>query len=326
MKEGTLYRHILGNAWKLTWRNRALWVLGLLSVFWGGIGAYQPFNRALENVGPTISERLIQGRGAGWIPQLSNFTPGSLATLAVFLLITLALLGGFIVLVTSARGGLIFALARRHENRPAQLRVALRRGAEVFWPLLGIGIITRLDIPLYIYLLNSIVSGPAAPAQLFLYVSVFVVVTVISIILGLLGIYASALVVLEGVPFLSALSQSIRLFARNWLVSLELALILYVINLLVGIAILAGLFAAGIPFVLLGLIFTSLKVPGGLMTVIIPAAILGILLLIVAGAIFVTFQYAAWVLLYLRIRETRAVAKIVRLTSRFAHILHRRIA
>lgn len=323
MKGGTLYRHILRDAWKLTWKHKALWILGFLAVFWGDLGAYQSFNRTFESLSPTFQNRFpaIDAFRAS----LFVFEDGRFVFNLFLVLLVLMVLAAFFVVVTAGRGGLILSIMHKKEKEKITLRQALTSGATHFWPLLAIFVLTRIDIPIYLLLLGPIVSAPASVSNLLIYMLAFTGVTLISLTLSFLGIFASAFIVLEKMPLFEAIKASLRLFKKHWLISLEFALILYFVSLAVGMAVLLCLFIIAVPFLLLGVIVGLLQLQWATWLLLISAVVVYLAFLLVAGSVFVTFQYAAWVLLYLRLHESNAVAKIMRLTSRFSHVFHRRL-
>lgn len=322
MQEGTLYRHILKDALHITWKYKLLWALGFLAAFWGNVGAYHSVNSALEYVGPSLSAR-IPAESLSSIP-LELFTTGSLVLIVFLIFILLALAVLFTVIVISARGGLIYTIVENKQGQRPGLTKSLHKGVSVFWPLLGIGILARLDLPLYFWLFNSLAASDTS-AGVVLFILAFVAVTIISLVLSLLGVYASALVILEQVSFTQAIREAIQLFREHWLVSLEMALILYLVSIVVGLGVLISLFILAVPFLLLGLIAALTGSSVVLWIVLIPAILVYIAFLVLAGSAFVTFQYSAWILLYLRLYGQGAVAKVVRVTSRFGHILHKKI-
>lgn len=322
MKEGTLYRRILREAVDITWKYKALWLLGFLAVFWGDVGAYRAFNRTFGQVdffSPTFS--LTETFSA----VSSKLSPGAFATAIILVLFILAIIATFFVLVTAARGGLIFAIAERGARKVPRPSQSLRRGLKAFWPLLGIGILSRLDVPLYMLLLRPFLDLNSTPVLLVLYVGAFIVVTLLSVILSLLGMYAAAAVMLKGATFKKAILESLRLFEKHWLVSLEMGLLLYLITFLVGVVALFILFVLGLPFFFLGVVSGLLNATYGVWLAIGAAGIIYLIFLLLAGSAFITFQYAAWVLLYRRLSKEGAQSKLVRLTSRFAHIFHRKV-
>lgn len=323
VKEGSLYRGILARAWMLAWNNKLLWILGGLSIFWGNLGAYNVFERsfgfpALSSY-PTKSEQIVSA-----VQQASG---PSIAVGVFITLLILGLLAAFVVIVTIARGGLIDAMARRDGAKEASIGSSIVRGRKAFWPLLGIALLSRLDIPLSIFVLVPFARRAALSGQehFYVFLLVFIVVTLLSLTLSFLGIYASAFVMLKQDGFVSALRKSLALFGRFWLISIEMALILYAVTLVVGIGLIVVGFVLGIPLMLMYFIFLFMHIPGAMLIVGIPAMILYIALLLLAGSIFATFYMTSWVILFKRLSEEGAVAKVVRLTARFGHIFHRKL-
>ncbi len=322
MQEGILYRRILREALNLTWKHKALWLLGFLAVFWGDVGAYRALNRTLGKVDffsdvVPWRETVLQ---AGAV-----FSTGAFVASILLTLLVLAFLVAFLMLVTAGRGGLIAAVAEKAVRRGPQILPSLRKGLHAFWPLLGIGILSRLDVPLYLMLFGNLGEVESSPALFILYVGAFIVLVLLSIVLSLLGMYASSAVMLRGVSMRRAIAESFRLFEKYWLVSVEMGLLLYLITFLVGLVVVFVLFVLGLPFFFLGVLAGLLKASFGVWAAIGGAATVYVVFLLLVGSAFMTFQYAAWVLLYLRLEKEGAQAKLVRLTSRFAHIFHRKI-
>lgn len=322
MKEGTLYRHILRDAWQLTWKNKLLWIFGFLAVFWGDVGAYQTLNGALGDLNFSFPQTL-----SGAIPRLPPFASVTTAGAAVGIIVMIlfsAVLLSLLILAIAARGGLLHEIASRKRGKKISVKGGLRQGFKAFWPLLGVGILTKLDIVLAFFLVHPLIVGPTSSSTLALFILLFTITTLISLILSFLGIYASALIMLQGYSLGKAIKESFALFSSHWLVSIEMALLLYGIGFLVGLAVLLVLAVLAIPFLLLATIVTFLHLQGAVWFVLLLAAAVYIALLVLLGSAFVTFQYTAWTLLFLRLEE-QPVAKIVRLTSRFGHILHKKI-
>lgn len=322
-KEETIYRGILAKAWRLAWNNKLLWVLGFLSIFWGNLGAYNMLDQSFGF--PTLASDSVK---PGLVTAVVDQASGASIVVGIFItVLILGILVGFVALITMARGGLIDALARRDAAKDAPLGGSMARGKAAFWPLLGIAILSRLDIPLAVFLLLPFARRAALSGQehFTVFLLVFMAVTLLSLTLSFLGIYASAYVMLKREGFVSALYQSLMLFGRFWLISLEMALILYAVTLVVGIGLIVVGFVLGIPLMLLYFIFLFMHIPGAMLIVGIPAFILYVAILLGAGSAFATFHMAAWTLLFKRLAEEGAVAKVVRLTARFGHIFHRKL-
>lgn len=326
MQEGTLYRHLLRDSWRITWKYKPLWVLGFLALFWGNVGAYNAMERVWGSLQPSLPASLPSaGATVGQVLQAA--TPGALATAIFLVLIFLALTMLMIWLTTCARGGLFSAVERAKEGRTLTLKTALQKGSKHFIPLLIINVLTRLDIALYALVLAPIVSGTASGgtgAQT-LYFFAFFAVTLISLLLSVLGMYASGYVVIEGETLGGAIRHSLQLFGKFWLISSETALLLYLLTFALGIVALTAGFVLAVPGVLLAAVTSFLKLTLAVKLIVGFFVALYILLLLLAGSAFMTFHFTVWTLLFLRLQKHGAVAKVVRLTARFGHILHRKI-
>ena len=67
--------------------------------------------------------------------------------------------------------------------------------------------------------------------------------------------YAIAYVVIKGSGFVEAVKLGWQLFVKNWLVSLEMAFILFFINFAVGFGLLLLFLISAGPFLFLALVF-----------------------------------------------------------------------
>jgi len=102
------------------------------------------------------------------------------------------------------------------------------------------------------------------------------------------------------------------LFSANWLISLEMALLLLFINLVVGFALFVVSFLLFSPFFFIGLASTINQTASIFSIILIPVIII-ILLTMVIGSALATFQLSSWTLLYIRLTEGgKAHSKIVR--------------
>ncbi|NIP32489.1 hypothetical protein GWN26_03140, partial [Candidatus Saccharibacteria bacterium] len=102
-----------------------------------------------------------------------------------------------------------------------------------------------------------------------------------------------------------------ELFKRNWLICLELGLLLFIIGFLVGLAVLLMFLVASIPVVLLLLAALALGSQIASLVVIVLAVIILVALLVLSGAFIVTFQYASWVLLFERLTTRGGHSRLV---------------
>lgn len=301
------YRPILQRAWNILWRVRYLWPLGLFAVLYIGPGGEysllsSPTFQAFAN--PKVSldfiRALIQLDGVNVILQkigeAFQFQGAQLSlVLAVYVLLGLILTG----LIVLAQAVLTRGIGQRVRGRSEHLALLVQN----VWPAFGrafiivVGGIALLYLTLFLLTLPFFVSYVLHPTTAAIALAELVVIFVFLpafFVISFLSKYALAFVVLENRTTGAAVREAWEMFRRNWIATLELALLLAVINLVVFYLVLA------IPLPLL----QSNTVIGQLVFV---------SLLFVAGMLNTVFQFACWVLLFLQLRETRVVPKVFRL-------------
>ena len=200
------------------------------------------------------------------------------------------------------------------------IKIGLAAGKEKFWPVLGLNIIIKIIIGLVFTLISLpiILSATKAISSLsaFLYILLFILFIPIAVILSFIIKYAVAYVVIKGQTMMDSIKSSWELFTKNWLVSIEMAFILFFINFLVGLGAILLIFILAIPFLFLALVLYQLVAFMAFWVTIIIAAIVFILIIILSGTLLTTFQTAAWTGLFLELINKGGTSKIIRLARR----------
>ncbi len=319
---GTFYRHILAEAWGLVRRNKALWLLGFFVSFLGNGGVYELLVQGTGRLGlqDDFGSFFTLGLLPGWSREAGAIHALGSANLAVLLLVGLTAVALAIVaiwVVLSAQGGLIAGVRDAARGRKTRFGSLFAAGNETFGPLLAINIVSRLAIMAFFYFLLALTVLYLTSASLlnvFAYLCGFVLFVPITLALGFVTIYAACYVVLQRLPFMAAIESAFALFKKYWLISLETALLLFVINLLAAFGIGAVTAAAAIallPFLIgASLLQSSLAI--GVVALI--AAVLGVLFLAFVGSLLAAYQYAVWVTLFnkLHVRGHGGSSKIAR--------------
>jgi MFS family permease len=314
----SIHRPILSASWRLATRRKKLWVFGFfaLLVFIGG--EYQIINQSLNSGwGANIYERLLASSSFSpelWSALLEALSVDWRTSLAVIILILLVagLLFAVLWLAVKSQIALIRWAKKDHAGEGDE-EISLWDAFTVkdgrFWRVLAVGVLVEiiifavgvfLSLPLvYLYFKNSLWAIAA-------YSLFFLILIPVAVSCSLLAKYAMAEIVLNKKGFTAGVISAVELFKKNWLVSLEMALILFFINFTVSFIILFLLTFVAFPIMLTLMIF-GLALPLALL-------ILTCFLLIVSVASFLmTFQTTAWTNLYLEIKEHGAPAKIERI-------------
>ncbi|KKT07446.1 MAG: hypothetical protein UV78_C0005G0019 [Parcubacteria group bacterium GW2011_GWA2_43_17] len=313
----SLYRNILKKSWQITKKHLYLWPLGFFVAFLGNGGEYQILTKQIGNVrNQPEAITNLQGWFNTVMPNLGlPFGRGLL--LALFLIASLLIILLVIWLVISAVAGLIKGSVDASKDQRNSFAALLATGSKNFKPVFGLFIIAKIIVyTLLALILTPLMLATFAQGNVTLNILIiiisFLIFVPLTIIVSFVTRFAAAFVVLQGQKMTEAFKNGWRLFAANWLISLEMAFILLIINLVVGFALFIVAFLLFSPFFFIGMASAINQTASTLNIIMIPV-ILIILLTMVIGSMLATFQLSSWTLLYLRLTEGgKAHSKIVR--------------
>lgn len=319
------YRNILKQAWALTWRNKYLWVFGIFAALLGNGGEFEIlFNNAGANPSQALfpawqrmaATGVFRWSTLGNIGSLLKNDTLNMLIVLITCLIMLAIIIFVVWLVIVSQAALVNNSAAIIKQKKSSLKDGWASGAMNFWPVLGLNILVKAVI----YTLLVLVSLPAIfwsgnfSANLF-YVLALVAAVPVAIILAFIAKYAIAYVVIGKYKVSRALEQSWSLFRENWLISFEMAIILFAINLLVGLAIVLAILVLAVPFLFLGLIFYyAFSIIGSWLIAVLAFASF-LVIVVTMGAALAVFQIAAWTGLFLELDKKGGVSKLVRVVN-----------
>jgi hypothetical protein len=291
------YGEILTQAWRITWRRKSLWVLGLLagcSASGRGSGGGQAGS----------SFRGYDFNGGGGAPEIERFfesIPPEVWISAVIgiVLIILALALVSLVLGVLGQSGLISAFAQEDAGVEVPLGRAFSLGGEYFWRLLGVRLV--------VWLIGIAIAGAVAIFAIFtLGVGLLCLAPLLCLLIPV-SFLVDAYVVLtmvaavqEDLGVLAAFSRAWEVIRSDFAPVLVMALILIlgggIVNLLISAPFVA-VFVPGIVGLALGegwTVVTGLVASGALLLIALP-------LLLLASAIITTFTTGAWTITYRRL-------------------------
>ncbi|MDO8593275.1 MAG: hypothetical protein Q7R92_05990 [bacterium] len=319
------YRTILKQAWQLTWRNKYLWWFGIFAALLGNGGELEIL---FNNLGSNPAQALFPS----WqrIAATGVFSPKTLTNIGVLLkndtlniifvllacIAALAIFLFLVWLVVVSQAALVNNSAAVIKQKKNNFRDGLNSGILNFWPVFSLNILVKAAV----YLLLTAIAWPVfffpgnSTANIF-YIIALILLAPAAIILSFIMKYAIAYAVIGKFKAGQAVKQSWRLFKENWLISFEMAIILFVINLLVGLGIVLAILTLAVPFLFLGLIlFYSFSAAGSWLVAILAFACF-IAIVVLAGAALAVFQIASWTGLFLELDKKGGVSKLVRVVN-----------
>lgn len=330
----TLYRSIIRQSIITTWQNKYLWFFGLFATLLASNFEVELVNRFLnQNEAPNYSWESFFSSGLfsnqawqGFIQlaqtNLTSFM-GILILLLVLGILAMALVWLSIVSQVALVSNSDKALASDSKKKSAlmyhDISSGIKEGNRYFWPVLSLNILVRVivyGLALITILPFLIWAQGQGIGFGITYLFAFIIFLSIALALALMARYAIAAIVIKGKKIKAGIIQAWQLFWDNWLVSFEMAFILFAISLVSTFFIILAVLIIAIPFVVFYLI--ALYFDWYFLWVLAPmlAIILSISVVIIGGSIVTVFQTGVWVNLYNQLSgKTKTTSKLERMFS-----------
>ncbi len=311
------FQEIFKPAWKIAWKNKFLWLFGFFATALGAGSNYETVAQALDVVTGKSAASLpsmalfwqsgyLQAFSFGNIARFASEEPLNLLLVTLTLLLGLCFFGILVWLVFVSLGSLIYGVREISKGSAISLGEAFHAGRENFWKLFTITLEAKIailaalfivSIPLYLILQknNVFVIG--------FFLAAFVILVIFTLIISFTAFYASAFAVLKNQSVSEAWISGYHLFKNNWLVSIEMAILILVLYVLFGISFVAAAVLLSIPFTVLAFTFFYLALPAGIIATQILSGLLLFAGIILATSLFTAFEIASWTLVFLKLQK-----------------------
>src|SRR6056297_1703416 len=326
----SLYRNILKQAAQIVWRHKFLWFFGFFAAFLGGFGEYElMFNRADSGFAQNFLikfQRFQELNIFSWefwgnAVDLFQASPISMLIVIGMLLILLALIIFLIWLAVVSQEGIIFRTGQLIESKKNSSKLNIQKGLESgmnhFWPVLALNILSKLLLFLIFFFLSLVFLFLIPQSgQLWieaLYVLLFIIFLPIALIAAFILKYSICYVIIGKESLVSSIEKGWKLFLRNWLITLEMALILFFITFAATVVLLFASLIIAIPvYFLIDLLVVSGAGAIGFWVVVAMLLLMALCVAVIGGTI-TSFRISSWTTLFDRISSQEGgLSKIVR--------------
>lgn len=331
-----LYRDILKKSLAITWTHKNLWFFGVFAALLGGVGQYaMSMSRSPEDWTTSVFSALaifgqnVNGNIFAKLGHLFSVDPTTAIIFTSFLLIVIILSLFILWLAVVSQAGLVNNGAAIIKNGNSKTGVAIRDGLEKgikkFWQVLGFNMIGTAVT----YFLAALVGLPlvfltaTSDIRVFwLYTALFIVFIPLALIISFLIKYAINFSVVKDKKFVDSIVDAFRLFSKYWLISIEMALILFMIDFLFVFVIVLIVLVLAIPFIFIARILAvSLFVMIGMdnfLQFFMTAGLFLILFFVVwGGALITVFKTVAWTDIFVSLIEKKGnLAKLERMAAK----------
>lgn len=314
-----LYRVIVPASLRSAWKERWLWPIALLAglIQTGGImdallistrdARFQAVTLFDASWGQSFAAMWARVAAApDWIGAI--LAGQSLFMGAVVVIATLAL-------ALIAQGALVFGIGGQVRGRKPGFRECLRMGTRMLGRILALNIITLglswlarflMVLPLGLY------AQDPTPGLALASVGMSILYVVVVLSLTAVHFFALNALVLQESHVAKALERGLRLLRDSWLTVIEIAVILFSIGIATMAVALVLFLVMWLPLFLLMLGTALLNMTALFSFLYFLSILLFLLIMLMAGAFNLSFQYRAWHHLFLRLGEGGAVAKLHR--------------
>jgi hypothetical protein len=307
-----IYRPVLQKAWQIVWQRKFLWLLGIFAgvintgaVLEVGFRALQPVNTSLP-VGQMFVSNIIPGLDIIqlYLTQFFLMSP-TRAWLTLGVLFVLGVV--FVMLAVLAQGGIIEGALARKKHRLADLKKA----EHAFWKVLLIDIATKTLVALLLAL--SVTPLALLSATVFnqmIASAVTLIVFILAIlIISLISIFAITAIVHRKYSIAEAIAESIEIFRKYPVVILEVAVLLFLIQLIGAGLIGFVLLMVWLPYTLIFMLTTLIPVTILSSVISMFVTIVALILVLTISGLLVAYQYTVWALVYEKLRTRGMTAK-----------------
>lgn len=310
MKPKTFYRDILKKSFNITFKNKILWFFGLFAAPLIGLAEYKILANSLGGFSsgwffnkwyPIIQTGIFD---IATLKKILISNPIAVFILLIILSVTVLFILFLIWLSVVAQGSLIDAINKSNIKHltSSQLNMSISSGVKNFIPLVGIHFLVKFLLTLSFMLLSLPIIAIAIGGKGLMLGLLYLIFSLLFIPMGIIIVftskYAINYIIIDKENFYDAIKKGYRLFLNNWLVSIEMSLILFFVSVITGLSVAMIISFLILPFALLIYMLAQI----GLMFILKFSLVLALILLIIFSlvitSILSTFQYSSWVLLF----------------------------
>jgi len=322
----TLYRDIIRRAIKSSWSNKYLWFFGLFATFFASSSLYGLFvnvisGEAAQNPFPILS-RLSTLFSLETFSNIGVVMMEDPVNVAIIMFIYLAFIVLFFFVVwlsTVSQAGIVNNAALELTEKENNLKIGLNAGIDKFWPVFSLNLFLKF-VFYFGFLLISLpfIFGIFQKESLgdnLIFSIVFVFFVSLSIVFSFIIKYSIAYIVLKKKNCFSGMKSGWQLFRENWLISMEMAFLLFFIDFFINLVIILVLLVVIVPFIFMAILIGGWGSLFGFWTLMLIALLLFVIIAATSRAVITAFQIVAWTDLFVILTGQGGVSKLVRIAE-----------
>lgn len=329
------YKNILHKAISISWQNKVLWLFGIFASFISLEGVYEII---LSQINQAKSKELLYSNILNLYSSQTNFVqtnvyylswlPNNYSAFLFFVLLGLFLVI-FIYLAYLSQIYIIKSSALIYKNNKLGNGKILSESAKKFWPVFGINVLAKLFlyasfIALSLPIFYALIANDKNLLDM-ANIIYFILFAALAILISFITAYATNFIVLKNKPLIESIKDAYQLFSKNIIVSLEIALVLFLLKILSLIIIFSLFFLFLVPVSIFFFIFLSNNSLLGFIIILTLAILIFTSCSLLINAIFTVFYLSSWTIAFIKMTEETIFAKIVDFISGLPNIFKKTI-
>ncbi len=303
-KSLTIYRSMFEKAWQMTWQHKELWIIAAVAGLANTGAVFRSVLRGFSHLQPADQLNVEQAQdallGMPWlVTYLEHLVTLSPARIIFTIASAAILLLAAALAAMAAQHVLILGIDKKIKSRKALNLHAIIHAIKHahLWRLLAVNIImvlaTTITIALGALVLVPLLSDSAIIDTL-AFSGVYIIVLPILFAVSALGMLTLIQIVRQDRTIPEAAIGTWNLLRRNWLVTLETTLLLFIVNALISLLLLIIISAYALIVILL--LFAAYNV--GSFALMVTVGVLGVLgaviIFLFHAGIVSCFNYSVW--------------------------------
>lgn len=323
MKE-PLYRQALSTGWKFTWHHKQVWIFGLFAAMLGQMGVVDVLSRVTLAASkfqspsywillPRAFFQAMRGGTALLAEQWMLIAWASALALGIFALVAF--------IATASQGALVKSSAQFSGavHTLPDITAAWHAGVSHFWPLFFLNVVKKAALAftaIWVAWVGAYAVVSADALVRLSYVGIVLAAVLLGLTISFLAVYAAGYVVVERYSFGRAVGAAWHLFMRHKLVSLEVAGVLLLVNILAAAVLVVFAYLAFLPSVFAWFVATLLNSQTLLVFGLFVGAALLLLAIMFVGASLASFTTCVWTYLFMKMHGHGVVSHLRNMISR----------
>lgn len=318
----TLYRDIIKRSLQITWRYKFLWIFGFFTTI---AGTSSDIGLIVNSINDLSSKSDYSGNIQliltikMWIMAFLNIFNVHFTAALLFLGFLLAIIA-IAWLIFASMAGIIGAAAAIEQGKRQTFEGIWKTGAANFLPVFGVNIASKIIILVLLFLSipliqSGVIAANTSNAALFIFYFTLIFLP-LTFIISVITKYAMTYIVIKKKPFPEAILSAAKLFRANWLMSIEMAFVIFGVHLTFALGYVIS--SMIITFVLQAISEIGYSISpsplwhGGFTAL---ALLIFALIILVIESMLAVFEYVAWAKLFLKTEEGKVSSKIMRLAN-----------